>query len=144
VSASHIAFFLFLLLWIGACSELGASSARSTPETDREVASGSSRASTDHLGSFSGVDPGGIHEFRLDVREISVTFVVWNGFDATRCRGTVPGGVRPRSTRVTLDCGSDMAIAGVRAGIDMDYSGGTWSVRGMDAFSGLSATLRRR
>ena len=102
------------------------------------------RTSNDHLGTFVGVDPGGIQEFRLDVRENSVTFVIWSGFDATRCRGSVPGGVRPRSTVVELDCGSDMAIAGVEAGIQMDYSGGRWTVYGTGAFSGLSATLGRR
>jgi hypothetical protein len=147
MSQARIAFSLFMLLGIGACADSGESGrgSDSAPAAGREEAeASSSRPSTDHLGSFSGVDPGGIHEFRLDVRENSVTFVMWNGFDATRCRGTVPGGVRPRSTRVVLDCGSDMAIAGVRAGLSMDYSGGTWNVYGTDAFSGLSATLRRR
>jgi hypothetical protein len=135
--------FAFVLVLVAGCQDppQGGDSAGSGVSTGRE--GGENRPPlTDHLGSFYGRDPGGIYEFRLDVRENTVVFLMSNGFDTTQCRGEVPGGVRRRSSTVELDCGSDFRIAGVRSGLQMDFSDGTWTIFGTQSFSGLSARLQ--
>jgi hypothetical protein len=82
-------------------------------------------------------------DVRLTVREDRIVLITSNGYETTRCEGRVPAGVRQSGTNVELNCGEELRMLGIRSGLSMNFSNGTWHISGTHSLSGFSGSLRK-
>ena len=94
-------------------------------------------------GSFAGISSDGSARLGLVVSQGGIRFIVDGPDEPMVCSAAITG-LRSSMYRIGLDCGSEMALAGVDTRISMFWSGDSWRVDGSGSFSGLSGVLSRR